>query len=181
LRTQVLKHSKNCGCRPPAKTHGFARRAHRPPEYRIWKQIKTRCHNPRVPQWKDYGGRGIRISEEWDRDFTAFYRDVGPRPSPQHSIDRIDNNGPYTGPCAEYPNGNCRWATRAEQMSHTSRSLFLTFHGVTRTAHGWATVLNLKYGTIVNRLHRGWTIDETLATPAVNSRQLRRIAARRDA
>lgn len=78
------------------------------PEYSIWSGIIQRCTNPRQPSYPRYGGRGINICDRWRRSFAAFLEDVGPRPSPQHSIDRVDNDG-------NYEPSNCRWATAAEQ------------------------------------------------------------------
>lgn len=78
------------------------------PEYRCWSQIKQRCLNPNHSAYPNYGGRGIGVAPEWAASFEAFFADVGPRPSPQHSLDRIDNAKGY-GP------GNCRWTTWEEQ------------------------------------------------------------------
>jgi hypothetical protein len=77
------------------------------PEHRAWLDMRKRCVNPRNKKFKHYGGRGIRVCERWD-SFANFYADLGPRPSPLHSLDRIDNDG-------NYESGNCRWATRSEQ------------------------------------------------------------------
>ena len=80
------------------------------PEYDAWKNARSRCLNPNDLNWKNYGGRGITFDERWD-DVTAFLSDVGLRPSPEYSLDRIDNDGPYAP-------GNVRWATRVEQIAN---------------------------------------------------------------
>ncbi len=73
-----------------------------------WCAMKDRCGNPKCISYKNYGGRGIKVCDEWVKSFKAFFDHMGPKPSPEHSIDRINNDG-------NYEPGNCRWATRSQQ------------------------------------------------------------------
>jgi hypothetical protein len=86
------------------RTHGMSQR----PIYYTWKRMKGRCYRPNDSDYRWYGARGIEVCERWRNSFAAFYADMGERPSPQHSIDRINNDG-------HYEPANCRWATAGEQ------------------------------------------------------------------
>lgn len=96
--------------------HGLSRTK----EYRAWTSAKTRCSNPNYKLFHNYGGRGILMCNGWRNNFTAFYKDLGDKPSPKHSLDRIDNDGNYScGRCKQcLENGwpmNCKWSTKREQ------------------------------------------------------------------
>jgi hypothetical protein len=83
------------------------------PEYGIWEQLKNRCSNPRNRDYPYYGGRGITVCERWRTSFLAFYQDMGARPSPELTLERVDNDAGY------FPE-NCVWATRAQQTANRS-------------------------------------------------------------
>ena len=78
------------------------------PEYRSWTHMRDRCSNPRDKDYRYYGGRGIKVCEAWRSSYSQFLADMGCRPTPRHSLDRIDSNG-------DYEPENCRWATSATQ------------------------------------------------------------------
>ena len=154
VRTDGLTRglSKSCGCyhQDVVLRHGMWQT----PVYRIWRTMLGRCENPNAHAYDKYGGRGIKVCEGW-HDFTRFYYDMGPRPSPKHSIDRIDNNGDY---CYE----NCRWATKKEQSRNRCDNRWLTFNGETLCVAEWAERLGVNWTTIVARLKRGWTTEMAL-------------------
>lgn len=121
-------------------------------EHRIWVQMRNRCRDPLSAR---YGARGIRVCDRWDRSFAAFYEDMGPRPGPSYSIDRINNDG-------DYEPSNCRWATQREQMSNRSVNHFLELHGESATIAEWSRRTGLSKSLIRGRLERGWTVEDAL-------------------
>lgn len=109
----------SCGCYRQAQAkaglirmkHGHDRTKRRSKEYEAWAGLVSRCTNPNHRAWKNYGGRGISVCERWRLSFEAFLEDVGFAPSPELSVDRIDNDG-------NYEPGNVRWATRQQQQAN---------------------------------------------------------------
>ncbi len=128
------------------------------PEYRAWQDMKTRCLKTNTPNYHRYGGRGISICERWLNSFEAFLSDIGERPSKQHSLDRIDNNG-------NYEPGNCRWATRELQNRNKATIRLITFGDKTLSLGEWAREIGVGQKTLEYRLNSGWTIEESLTLP----------------
>lgn len=124
------------------------------PEYSAWEQMLSRCRNKRNPKYPGYGGRGITVCDEWS-SFKKFYEDMGKRPAPEYSIDRIDNNSGYS-------KANCRWATRKQQQNNMRTNRWITDGYKTMTVAQWADELGIKPNTIVTRLKRGWSELESI-------------------
>ena len=124
--------------------------------YRIWANIKTRCYNSNIPNYKRYGGRGITMCAEWKDNFQNFYDwSMSHGYSDDLTIDRIDNNG-------NYEPLNCRWITVKEQNRNKRNVKFITYGGKTQTIPEWTKELHLGKETIRERLKRGYTDYEAL-------------------
>jgi hypothetical protein len=138
--------------------HGQNRRGRVTPEYWIWHAMIQRCRNPKNKRYSSYGGRGIFVCDAWLDSFSAFFSDVGPRPSKEYSLDRIANDEGY------FP-GNVRWATFTDQARHTRRSKLIAIDGVELPLVAWTQKLGLNYGTVRGRLIRGWPEHQALGLP----------------
>lgn len=151
-------HHKSCGCRRKGNgaTHGMAGTR----EYRAWVGMWQRCTNPKEAEYHLYKDRVP--PEEW-RSFEKFFEDVGPRPGPGYSLDRIDNSKPY-GP------GNCRWATRKQQGRNTSQNLLVDVHGIPTPLVEACEQLGLKYRLVYTRITRlGWDFQRAITQPVRGS------------
>jgi len=161
MRTTLTKGgSQSCGCRVKevlaAKQyrHGWSGQ----PTHNIWLTMRQRCHNPNSRSYAQYGARGIYVCDRWRESFEAFLADMGPQPSPDHSIDRIDCDGPYSPQ-------NCRWATKKTQANNCRRNRVLAYGGKTQTVAQWADELGVSPFTLYQRLSHGWSTEETLTRP----------------
>ncbi|MCL1485143.1 hypothetical protein MIH18_23680 (plasmid) [Marinobacter sp. M3C] len=122
--------------------------------YKIWSSMIQRCTNERNAKYPQYGGRGITVCDRW-RDFDLFYSDVGDKPFPGATIDRIENDAGY-GP------GNFRWASRKEQQRNRRSNHRLTFNGATKCLAEWEEETGVKSNTILTRIRRNWPVGEAL-------------------
>lgn len=156
--------TQTCGCGRRARIGAFAKvhaRKHglsvdHPMAFRIWMGMMKRCHDPENRAFKWYGARGITVCDRW-RDPAQFVADMGD-PEPGASIERVDNDGPYSPE-------NCRWIPRVQQTHNQRSNRLLTHDGVTLHLSGWAARVGLEATTLQRRLARGWTVARALSTP----------------
>lgn len=142
--------SAHTGKANPSYKHGMVKS----PEYKVWNNMLSRCSNTNHPRYKDWGGRNIKVAKDWLR-FESFYRDMGSRPSPQHTLERRDNDLGYS----KY---NCYWATTIQQSLNRRSNRILIVDGRGLAVVEWARMLNINPVTISSRLRRGWNAEEAL-------------------
>lgn len=127
--------------------------------YKIWLGMKKRCYNENCKSYKNYGGRGIRVCDEWLNDFEAFKSwAINNGYKTELSIDRIDVNGDYSP-------DNCRWSDDFIQANNRRSNHLLEFNGEIKTIAAWAEEYGLNYHTLFARLDRGWDVEESLTIP----------------
>lgn len=153
--------TKSCGCYQKE----MAIKANLLPENRrklhdIFRHMKSRCYDPKNNRYDRYGGRGIKICNEWLNDVEEFclwslsngYKDG-------LTIDRIDVNCDY---CPQ----NCRWVTQKQQSLNTTRNVYISYRGKTKTLKEWANELGIKNTTLHNRIkYYGWSVEKAFETP----------------
>ncbi len=128
-------------------------------EYQSWRDMVRRCNKSTDRCYKHYGGRGIKVFPLWEKDVSAFCQYMGPRPSKNHTIERIDNNG-------NYEPGNVRWATQIEQHNNTRGNRVLEVLGRKQTIAQWCNESGLKFNTVHARIFRyGWSVEKAIITP----------------
>jgi hypothetical protein len=142
----------------PNVRHGHCSHGTRSPEANAWQTMKARCLNPRNPRFADYGGRGITVCDQWRDSFAAFLADMGPRPSPAHTLERIRNGEGY-GP------GNCRWATQAEQAVNRRTTRLVDTPEGARPLAVVAREHNMPANVLNARLRAGWSLYDAVTTP----------------
>lgn len=157
----------SCGCvndeRRKAGTssfrHGHYRNGQGTPTHESWTAMMTRCTNPKVHEWRHYGGRGILVCDRWT-DFRNFLADMGERPK-DHTLDRIDPNG-------NYEPGNCRWATHQQQALNKRNSKHLWVFGRVRHTRELCNEYGMDRKTFKKRLDAGMTAEEAITAKPGN-------------
>lgn len=157
LRAHDLVGGKTRMCRS-CSAGAFSKK--KPLEYYSWVAMIQRCHNPNCKDYKNYGGRGIKVFDLWRSSFDAFFMMVGPRPDPAYTLERIDTNG-------NYEPGNVKWASRAEQTRNQRSNVNITIDGETKTVSEWAEDprCEVTQFTIYKRLKRGWCERDAVLLP----------------
>lgn len=136
--------------------HGHSTRKGETRTYRSWKSMMRRCFSEKNKNYNHYGGRGIKVCENW-RDYSKFLSDMGERP-PKMTLERKDNNG-------NYEPGNCLWASRLSQTRNRRVTVSLSHNGETKSVAEWAEFLQVPYGRLKARIKYGWPADKVLFTP----------------
>lgn len=148
----------SCGCgwlEAISTQNGLSKK----PEFGSYKAMLNRCYNLRNASYSNYGGKGIEVCKEWRNSFETFYRDMGPRPTPEHSIERKRGAEGY------YPD-NCHWATPKEQGNNRITNVHYTLNNETKTLAQWCDHYGVAYSLASNRIKRGWSVEDALTKPS---------------
>lgn len=173
-QVKVLGHSllngrtKSCGCyrkerskqeSDKLKTINIKHNLHNHKLYSIWHHMKDRCYNNNYKSYMIYGGRGIKVCDEWKNNFQAFYDwAISNGYEDSLTIDRINTDG-------NYEPSNCRWATYKQQQNNRRNNHYITYNGATHTLSQWSEILNINSKTLRSRLYMNWTIERAFTTP----------------
>lgn len=168
---KLLLHgdTKSCGCLNKEKASERAHNRIKHGEYKtrlysIWKGMKDRCYYPKTKGYKNYGGKGIKVCDEWQTYIPFRDWALANGYSDELTIDRKNNNKNY---CPE----NCKWSTMKEQRHNSSQNRFITYNNEKHTIDEWSAITGINYHTIRNRLRRGWSIKDTLTKPVQKQRK----------
>lgn len=151
-------HTTSCGCfaRLCSKQRRLEHGRTDTKEWLAWRNMISRCYNPKNKGYPRYGGRGIRVCSEWRESFTAFFRDMGPCPAGR-SLERKNND-------LDYIKDNCRWATPQEQANNRRTNRIIKWQGKSATLAEWARNLGIRYSRLQSRLDDGWPLEMAFQT-----------------
>lgn len=153
--SRFLRHGSALGGALDRVNHGLRNTR----QYSVWHGIKQRCLNPNDPAFRNYGGRGIELCDEWKHSFMSFYSWAMKNGYQDDlTIDRKDTDG-------NYEPGNCTWSTRKEQQNNLRNNTSFVFKGKRQTIHQWAAEINISPRTLQSRVRYGWSTERLLTTP----------------
>lgn len=160
--THLIKgRSKSCGClqvekaKERATTHGLSHSR----IYRIWFDMKRRCNQSQNKSYDRYGGKGVKVCDEWTESFQSFYDwSMKNGYTDNLTIDRIDSNGDYSP-------SNCRWVDEFVQANNRSNNHYITYKGETKTMKQWSDVLGIGYYVLRSRFNKGWDVERAFHQP----------------
>lgn len=169
VRTSSLKngHTQSCGCyhKDIASGSNTKHGLYKHRLYRIYQHMISRCTNCKENGYKNYGGRGIKVCDEWLKDFQSFAKwSMLNGYSDGLTLDRIDVN-------SDYSPLNCRWCTPKVQANNTRKNRILEYRGERHTMSEWSDILQMPYNLINSRIFRGWSVEKALTTPLNKSYQ----------
>jgi group I intron endonuclease len=153
---------QNCGCDKThcnGYKHGATSGGIETPEFRAWKHMIESCCNPNTEHYHQYGGRGIKVCNQWKNNFCQFLEDMGQKPSSNNILGRKDINGSYIPE-------NCFWSTSKQQNNNRRDTVFLEYNGETKPLREWAIIFKIKPQTLWNRIKKGWTVERALTEEA---------------
>ena len=129
-------------------------------EYTAWCDMRSRCKYEKRYGYQNYGGRGIKVYPEWDHSsgFVEFYKHIGPAPSNEHELDRINVN-------IGYEPGNVRWSTRKEQAKNKRNNHYLTHNNKTLCLADWSEITGIPAKILSERIAHNWSVEKTLTYP----------------
>lgn len=145
----------SCGCfrKECLENRPSIHRGTKTPEYKSWLSMKRRCYCKTDKQYSRWGGRGITVCDKWKESFPNFLSDMGEKPSPYHTIDRIDNNGNYTPE-------NCKWSNPKEQSRNRRSNKWYEYNGLKMIITDWGNYFGISSHAIQQKIRRGSTFDE---------------------
>lgn len=167
-------NTKSCGCYKnnvtskrnvlTKTTHG----GHGTRLYKIWCGMKDRCYCENVPYYKNYGGRGISVCDDWKDDFPTFQKwAISHGYSDNLTLDRIDVNGDYSP-------DNCRWVTMKVQGRNRRTNRLIEYNGENKAVSEWAEIFGIQSATLLGRIDAGWEIERALTQPVDKRKGIRK-------
>lgn len=167
IKSDCFSKTQSCGCLRKMALGSTTHAATGTVEHETWSSMRKRCNSEWHPAYHNYGGRGIKVRERWNNledGFLNFLEDMGPRPSPEHSIDRIDVED-------DYYKENCRWTDRKTQCNNRRNNIHIEIDGQTKTFSEWCEVFEKSIQMVSHRVSKlGMSYEEALKTPKLKNK-----------